>query len=74
MLQMGELCEVPALKGTEVSLSYAQCFSCLAYVFTYSWILSGQTLYLMSSFVVYEFVIFYGVPNAFTQTFLTITQ
>ena len=41
--------KVPTLKGTEVSLSYVQCFSYLSPVILYCWIPSGQTLYAQRS-------------------------
>ena len=39
---------MPTLKGTEVSLSYVQCFSYLSPVILYGWIPSGQTSHTSS--------------------------
>ena len=38
--------KVPTLTGTEVSLSYVQCFLCLLFCILHGWILSGQTSYM----------------------------
>ena len=59
--------KIPALKGTEVSLSYVQCFLYLVsssinvFIFiSHGWIPSGQTLYIMIVFIYVKNLLFFS--------------